>query len=230
VTETDDSGSDVVLEHVVEPREGLRVGLPWERIEPGMTFAGVVATTRLLLFTPSAAFAVMRRQGNIVPPLVYVVALGTLGTFFGLIWQSWARAMLGSVAGGNLQSVALANSYSVTSIVLAPLFILLAAVVATAVHHVCLLLFGGAPRPPEVTLRVVCYAWGAAYVWMFIPACGGLIATVWGAAMTITGLREAHGVPSGRATAAVVVPYLVAGCCAVLMWTFLATTMIGSLQ
>jgi len=216
-------------EVVVERRDGLRVGVPWERIDPGMSFAGLVQTTRMLLFTPNEAFALMRLKGSMAAPLVYLVALGTIGTFFGLLWQSWARAMLGSIAGGNLQTLAVANSYGVMSFVVAPFVVLLMAVVATGVHHLCLLLFGGAPRPPEVTLRVVSYAWGASYVWMLIPACGGLVATVWGAAMTIAGLREAHGIPRGRAAAAVVVPYLTAICAALVLWAVMATAMIGSL-
>jgi len=216
-------------EAVLERREGLRVGVPWERLEPGISFAGLVRTTRMLLFTPTDAFAMMRLQGAMAAPLIYLIALGTVGTFFGLLWQSWARAMLGSIAGGNLQTLAATNSYGVMSFVIAPFVILLMAVLATGVHHLFLLLLGGAPRPPEVTLRVVCYAWGASYVWMLIPVCGGLVATVWGAAMTIAGLREAHGIPRGRAAAAVVVPYLVAICAAVLLWTVMATTMIGSL-
>jgi len=214
----------------VEKREGLRVGVPWERTVPGMSFGGLVQTTRMLLFTPTDAFAMMRLKGMMAAPLVYLVAIGTVGTFFGLLWQTWARAMLGSVAGGNLQTLALANSYGVMSFVVAPFIILLMAVLATGVHHLFLLLFGGAPRPPEVTLRVVCYAWGASYVWMLIPACGGLVATVWGAAMTVAGLREAHGVPRGRAIAAVMVPYLLAICSALVLWTVMAMATIGTLQ
>jgi len=213
----------------LERREGLRVGVPWERTEPGMSGRGLVRTTRLLLFTPTDAFAMMRLKGMMAAPLVYLVALGTIGTFFGLLWQSWARAMLGSVAGGNLQSLALANSYGVMSFVVAPFVILLMAALAAGVHHLFLLLFGATPRPPEVTLRVVCYAWGASYVWMLIPACGGLVATVWGAATTIAGLREAHGVPRGQAAAAVIVPYVVAVCAAMVLWTVMATAMMGSL-
>ncbi len=224
----DDGGEDVVPVDIERP-EGLRVGVPWERPTPGMSFAGLVQTTRLLLFTPTDAFGLMRVNGTMTAPLVYLVVLGTVGTFFGLLWQSWARAMLGSVAGGNLQTLAVANSYGVMSFVIAPFVILLMAVVATAVHHLFLLLLGGAPRPPDVTMRVVCYAWGASYVWMLIPACGGLVATVWGAAMTIAGLRQAQGVPGGRAAAAVVVPYLIALCGLLALWTVMATTMLDSL-
>ncbi len=213
----------------VEKREGLRVGVPWERTAPGMSFAGLVQTTRMLLFTPSDAFGMMRLKGTTAPPLIYLVAIGTVGTFVGLLWQTWARAMAGSIGGGNLQSLALANSYGVMSFVVAPFVILLLAVVVTGVHHLSLLMFGGAPRPLEVTLRVVCYAWGASYVWMLIPVCGGLVATVWAAVMTIVGLQEAHGVPRGRAVAAVVVPYLIGICGAMVLWAVMVTAMIGTL-
>lgn len=212
------------------PPEGLRVGLPWERVDPGMSPGSLLRTVRLILFTPGEAFGLMRLRGPLTAPLVFLVALGTLGTFFGLMWQSWARAMLGSFAGGNLQSLALTNSYGVMSFVLAPFVIAVLAVITTGIHHLFLLMFGGAPRPVEVTLRVVCYAWGASYVWMLVPACGGLFATVWGAALTIAGLRDAHGVPSGRAAAAVIVPYLIIGCCVLLLWMMIATATLGAIQ
>jgi hypothetical protein len=212
------------------PPEGLRVGLPWERVDPGMSLGGMLKTSRMLLCTPAQAFDLMRLNGPLTAPLVYLVALGTLGTFFGLMWQSWARAMLGSFAGGNFQSLALTNSFGIMSFVLAPFVIAVLAIVATGIHHLFLLVFGGAPRPVEVTLRVVCYAWGASYVWMLIPACGGLVATVWGATMTIVGLRVAHRIPGSRAAAAVIVPYLTIGCCVFILWMFLATATLASVQ
>ncbi|NKB89402.1 MAG: hypothetical protein GKS06_14375 [Acidobacteria bacterium] len=208
--------------------EGLRVGLPWERVDPGMSPGGLMQTLRLLLFSPGAAFQMMRIQGVMSAPIVFLVLLGTIGTFMGFMWQSWARVMLGSMADTPFRDLALANSYGVMSFVVAPFFIMVMAAVATGVHHLCMLVFGGAPRPADVTLRVVCYAWGASYVWMFIPACGGLIAAVWGAVLTISGLREVHGIPGGRAAAAVIVPYVVAGCCLMLIWVLLATTMLAS--
>lgn len=216
-------------EEVVQRREGLRVGVPWERIDPGMSFGGLVQTTKMLLFNATDAFGMMRLKGSMAAPIVYLIVLGTVGTFVGLLWQSWARAMLGSIAGGDLQTLALANSYGVMSFVVAPFVILLMAVLAAGVHHLFMLLIGGAPRPAEVTLRVVCYAWGASYVWMLIPVCGGVVATVWGAAMTIAGLREAQGIPGGRAAAAVIVPYVVAVCAALVLWTVMATAMISAL-
>jgi len=212
-----------------EPREGLRVGLPWERMEPGMSPAGLLQTIRLVLFTPADAFGMMRVQGSMAAPIVFLLALGTVGTFFGLIWQSWAQGMLASM-GGQLPSFVSQSPVGVLSFVLAPLFIALVALIATGVHHLFLMMFGGAPRSPEVTLRVVCYAWGANYVWMIIPVCGNLVATVWAAALTIVGLQWAHGIPRGRAAAAVLVPYVIAGCCLVLLWSAVTASMLATIQ
>jgi hypothetical protein len=214
---------------IAEPREGLRLGLPWERQEPGMTPGGLMQTVRLLLFTATEAFQMMRRDGVMTAPIVFLVALGTVGTFFGLLWQSWARAMAGALGGGNLQTLMTQNSLGVMSFVLAPFFVTLFALLAAVMHHAFLLLLGGAPRPLHVTLRVVCYAWGANYVWMLIPVCGTFIGTVWGAVLTVVGLREAHGIPGGRAVAAVLVPYLLAACCLFATWSLVTASMLASL-
>lgn len=213
-----------------EPREGLRVGLPWERLEPGMTPGALMASARLVLFTPTDAFRMMRLEGVLTAPFVFLVALGTLGTFFGLIWQSWSRAIMGTIGGSDFVGLLGTNTLGVMSFVLAPFFVVLGALIATAIHHVFLLLFGGAPQPPEVTLRVVCYAWGANYLWMMLPLCGGIIGTIWCVVATIVGLREAHGVPGGRAAAAVLVPYLIVACCLMMLLPVLAASTIAALQ
>ena len=47
---------------------------------------------------------------------------------------------------------------------------------------------------------------------------------------TIVGLREAHGVPGGRAVAAVLVPYLVVACCLMMLLPVLMASTIAALQ
>ena len=211
-------------------REGLRVGLPWERHEPGMTPGTLLESARMVLFSPADAFGMMRIEGSMAPPLLFLVALGTIGMFFGLLWQTWSRALMISLGGPAFEDVLAANSIGLMSFVLAPVVTLLMAVIATGVHHLFLLMFGGAPRPIDVTLRVVCFAWGASYIWLILPLCGGFIATIWGAVATVVGLREAQGVPGGRAAAAVLVPYLFALCCMMIATVFLYSAALAGLQ
>lgn len=70
----------------------------------------------------------------------------------------------------------------------------------------------GSDKPFSTTLRVVCYA-VAPNVLTAIPVVGGF-AGLYTLVLEVWGLREAHGVSTGRAVFAVLWPVLVFGCCA----------------
>jgi hypothetical protein len=76
------------------------------------------------------------------------------------------------------------------------------------------MLFGGAPRGFEATLRVRCYA-EAASLFRLVPFCGMPIFVIYSLVLTIVGLSEAHGIGRGRAAAAVLLPLLFLCCCCV---------------
>ncbi len=190
-----------------------RPGVPWEADDPGRSATGALDTVRGVLFAPNETFRNMRRSGDLGGAIAFLLILGTFGSFFGLLWQSATRSMIGPFGGLDFGEIAVANTLGIIGFILAPVAVLVFAVVITGIYHLLLLLFGGAPHPPETTLKTVCYAAGANYVWLAMPFCGGLVATLWGIVSTTIGLREAQGVPTGRAAAAVLVPYLLVCCC-----------------
>ncbi len=193
-----------------------RPGLPWEADDPGRSAHGVFDTIRVVLFSPTEAFRSMRQGGDVPGAIAFLLIVGTFGSFFGLLWQAATRTMVGSFGGLNFGEIAVANTIGVFWFIAAPIAVLLFAVVVTGIYHLLLLLFGGAPHPPETTLKTVCYAAGANYIWLAMPLCGGLVATLWGIVSTTIGLREAQEVPTGRAAAAVLVPYLLVCFCLML--------------
>lgn len=199
-----------------DPGRPRRPGLPWEADDPGRSAAGVLETVRVVLFSPTEAFQSMRRSGDVGGAIAFLLIGGTFGSFFGLLWQAAARTMLGSFGGVNFGEIAIANTIGVIWFIFAPVAVLVFAVVITGIYHLSLLVFGGAPHPPETTLKTVCYAAGANYIWLAMPLCGGLVATLWGIVSSIIGLREAQEVPAGRAAAAVLVPYVLVCCCLLL--------------
>lgn len=158
----------------------------------------------------------------------FLLIVGTFGSFFGLLWQSAARTMVGSFGGVKFGELAVANTIGVIWFIFAPVAVLVFAVIITGIYHLLLLLFGGAPHPPETTFKTVCYAAGANYVWLAVPVCGGLVATLWGIVTSTIGLREAQGVPTGRAAAAVLVPY-VAVCCCLMLSLLVFSAAVGAL-
>lgn len=192
-----------------------RPGLPWECEAPGYSPSGGLQTVRAVLFAPGAAFERMHQTGGLGAPILFVVIFGTLGTFFGLLWQSAMRTLIGAELGGDAASIVLSNTFSVLMLLLSPVLVLLWSAMMAAIYHLLLLLFGGAPQPFETTYRVVCYATGATYLWLVIPMCGGFVAAIWNLVATIIGLTRAQEVPGGRAAAAVLLPLiLVCFCCA----------------
>ena len=181
----------------------------------------------MVLLSPTRAFRSMRRSGDVGGAIGFLLIVGTFGSFFGLLWGVATRTMIGSISGLNFGEIAAVNTVAIIQFILAPLAVLVFAVVLTGIYHLLLLLFGGAPHPPETTLKTVCYAVGANCVWLAIPFCGTLVAGLWWIVSATIGLREAQGVPSGRAAAAVLVPYLLACCCLLLLLLMFST--IGAL-
>jgi len=100
----------------------------------------------------------------------------------------------------------------VLQIVLGPVMIAIGLFVSSAILHVLLMLFGGAPRGFEATFRVRAYAEAAALL-RLIPGCGTPVYVVYILVLAIVGLSEAHGVSRGRAAAAVLLPLVVLCCC-----------------
>lgn len=197
-------------------------GLPWEAGETARTPTGALRTLSAVLLSPAQAFQAMRRTGGVGDPLLYLVLVGTVGLAFGLFWQMAVRGWLGSLGvPGELDGLALEEGVAVAMLLLTPLLLVIGAAVGTAIYHLMLLLLGGAPQPIETTFRVVCYASGSTYSLQIVPLCGGIIAMFWSLVAIIIGLREAQGVSTGRAAAAVLIPAALFCLCCALMWTTL---------
>ena len=197
------------------PPSDTRPGLPWEVRLPGETVSSAFATIRLVLLAPSDAFSRMQQTAGVGEPLLFGVIFGTIGAFFAQLWDTWMRSVAMSMVGGDFADLAVQNTLGVFAFIFTPFFVAFIIVLASAIYHLMLMLFGGAPYPYETTLRVVSYTTGATWVFNLIPLCGGLIGGLWGLVVIIIGLREAQEVPGGRAAAAVLVPILLLLlCCA----------------
>jgi len=191
-----------------------RTGLAWERRDELGPGPAILQTIREVVFSPSAAFAAMRRGGGWAEPLGFAVLVGSVFAWVGQGWNLLTRSvMVGALEGTpglDTQAIAAANVQEVWVALLTPLFLLAWTFIVAAVFHGMLVLFGGAPYGFETSFRVVCYSW-AASVFQLLPICGALIGWVWGIVVVIIGLREAQEVPGGRAAAAVLVPAI--SCC-----------------
>ncbi|HEX6203478.1 MAG TPA: YIP1 family protein [Thermoanaerobaculia bacterium] len=196
-----------------------RPGLPWDREKTGNA---LVDTTKSLITAPGAAFAEMREKGDYASPIFYALILGTLGAIIGQIWNLvFGATMLQwlppDVQGQLAPMFAADVGALVLNIVLAPIFVLFGLFVGAGIYHLFLLLLGATKESTagyEGTMRVSAYA-SVANVAQIIPLVGTVVTMVWTIVLTVIGLSRVHNTSTGKALAAVLLPFLLCCLCAV---------------
>lgn len=188
-----------------------RSGLPWDERQTKGFFNAFVETLMMVLGKPGVAFTVMKREGGLGEPLLYLV----VGSSFGIIVYFLMTLLLPSAIPlgdrHGLGHLVGAGIGSVFMIILAPVFAAIGAFIASAIFHVCLMIVGGARHSFETTFRVVCFTGGSIDPLLIIPFCGGLIVGIWKIVLYCIGLSRAHETDIGRAVLAVFLPLIV--CC-----------------
>src|SRR5438876_2101086 len=156
-----------------------RSGLPWDKRQIKGFFNAFVETLMMVLGKPTVAFTVMKREGGLGEPLLYLV----VGSSFGIIVYILMTLLLPSAIPlgdrHGLGHLVGAGIGSVFMIILAPVFAAIGAFIASAIFHVCLMIVGGARHSFETTFRAVCFTGGSVDPLLIIPFCGGLIVGVW---------------------------------------------------
>jgi hypothetical protein len=211
-----------------------RAGLPWENRSGLLDLGAMFRTIGKVLFDAPAAYRSMKTDGGLGGPLFFAVLLGTICGWVALLWQllfSGVMEGLMPTGGespfgnyGNLSFMA-STTFKVAQAVMLPGIILLVLFIIAAIYHLFLMMFGGAKRSFETTVRVLCFSAGSTAIFQLIPFCGGLIAFVWGLVIDIIGLAEAHETGTGKAAAAVLVP--IAACCLCFIVTIAAAVALG---
>jgi hypothetical protein len=186
--------------------------LPWE--QPGYpALEALYETAKLFLLRPSEAFARMSISGDLGRPLTFAVVLGWIGIIAGQIYQIVMPGMPWRYLPGMDRGLdfAVPVVYTIGTMVLAPIFVLLAIFIWAAILHLFLLVVGAANSGFVATVRVVCYA-GSTQVIAVVPLCGGFLAGLWAIALEIVGLAAAHRTTQAKTAVAVLLP--IALCCA----------------
>lgn len=204
--------------------------LPWE--DPAYPrLEALYETAKLVLFNPREAFSRMNPTVSLGKPILFAVILGWVAIIVGQIYQWAFRSTLASLMPGMFarQDMFFSKVASVIAVITAPVWVLFGLGLATLVIHLFLLLFGGAQRGFETTLRTLAYS-EATYVFEVIPLVGGLIAILWWFFVSIVGLAQAHGTTTGRAAGAVLTPVLLCCVCVVAVLVMAGAAIFGALQ
>ena len=159
----------------------------------------------------------MRRSGGFGNPLGFMMLSIISANMLLLIEVFLATMIFAYIAsGGNVNWVANIVGFGViaVSIIINGLISAsLGSFIAAAVLHVCLLIFGGANAGYEATYRVHAYGHGSVYMLLAIPLIGPLFYVPMYFVVMIFGLMYAHQTEGWRASAAVLLPGVLFGCC-----------------
>ena len=196
--------------------------LPWEQPDyPALE--ALFETAKLVITRPGEAFARMSLTGTLGRPLLYAVIFGWIGVIasqaYSLALRGAMQSMFGSLGMGGPfggRAFHLPVMFSVATMVLAPIFVLIGVFIMAAILHLFLVLVGGANTGFASTLRVLCYA-GTVQIMQIVPLCGGTIAAIWAIVLWIIGLAIAQRTTQGKAALAVLLPLALCCVCVVIV-------------
>ena len=210
----------------------VRSGTAWEdRAERGF-FGGLLSTLRESLLRPTEFFKSMKVTGGLTDPLLYAMIVTMFGFLVSYVWQLLLRDVVHGFLPHDLRGSEGFDPYSglglsIFSLVM-PFLIIAVLFLWSGVLHVLLLLVKGAKNGFEATFRAVSYSYGA-NLFLVLPFCGGLFASLWGMVMVIIGLKEAHGTSGGKASFAVLFPLILCCVLALLITLLIFGTIAASL-
>jgi len=174
---------------------------PWEDAENLGWPQAFIQTINNSLFSTKSFFAQLPSYGGYQKPLIFGIILASIGMIFQQVWSVvFQMGPLGQY-GGRAMAIALIVFAPVLAAILLPLSSLL--------FHACLLLVSERTHKGfEATLRVCCYSRSAGLC-QFVPVLGPLADAILGTYLLVIGLREVHGISTGKAAVAVFLPWIV---------------------
>jgi len=192
----------------------------WER-RPGVKLIpAFFMTIRDVLFEPHLTFPRMPVDGRLIPPTTFLLLLQfTVGLVSYAIGIALELVQLPYYSQAFSRSEELKNlnfPVWIFFILIPGAFILWVAIwlgfnfLIAGVHHLVLMLLGGAKKGYDATYKVVCYSYSA-QVFNLIPICGGFAVLPFFFVSSIIGLSKVHGIEGWKASVAMLAPYVL--CC-----------------
>ena len=211
----------------VPPESERPQGNPWER-RATLGFAdGFIQSLKLFTTSPTEAFAQTFKKGDFGSPLLFAIIVGWIGLAIGQIWETLMGASILSMMPPEVRNsipfVPGSTAGFLMSVIFAPVYIIIALFIWSAILHLCMIIVGGLSKSTagfEGTFRVVSYSC-VAQLANLIPVAGGFISLIWSLVLAIVGLQQLHHTTAGKSVAAVLIPALLCCVCASLAAGFL---------
>ena len=147
-------------------------------------------------------------------PLIYGVICGVIGSYVGILWL-WvflSQVLKFLPPQASLLTAFISNLVLALILISIPILYAFKILVDSFITYICLLIVGGNKKGFKATFRTYCYA-GGAYLFYLIPFYVfpflGLIWWVYWKILIILGVREGHGISTGKAALAVLLPLIV---------------------
>lgn len=194
---------------------------PWESGEGFIN--AFYRTTRDCLLSPVEFFKKISVGEGYWAPLIYGLITGIIGqgaTFF-WIWLFTAQFI-------PFEKLPFQYSFSILKVIIPlPFQQAITLFIVSAVIHVCLMIVGGNRTGYKTTFRAICYS-NSAQLFNIVPFIGSFVGFIYTIVLFILGVREGHGIRTGKAVFAVLLPLIII-LVLVIVAVVLAIIFIGSL-
>lgn len=191
---------------------------PWPPGEQDSILDGFTETWSGAALRPRSFFAAMPASLSFGAALLYYLVVGIVAAairlFWGLVLPAPDITFLDELFPNAMRGSPLVEFLA------SPLTLLLSLYLAAGITHLLVLLLVPNHRRFGTTLRVFCFAYSPALC-AVVPYAGSAVGFVWLTALSIIGVREAHGTSGARAAATVLVPLALALACIALAYALL---------
>lgn len=198
--------------------------------DDGPFFSRLWNTFVATMFHPGTFFSETPTDAGIGKPLLYSLIVGSIGMVSAFIWQLAFLALEVPFFSPPQNEMSPMMPALFTPLILAvwavlsPILIIIWSFIYSGILHLALMMVKGNEQGFEATYRTVAYS-TSTYLFNLIPFCGGIIGGIWQIVITIIGLKETHGISTGKAVVAWILPIIFCCGCGI---AFIALGMIGA--
>jgi hypothetical protein len=183
---------------------GEERGATWEG--GGGFISAFFKTVKESLFSPVQFFRNNAVGKGYWPALIYGLIVGVIGWGVSMVWQWHFFSRWFPVQ--SLPAIPY-NLHLVVMTIALPFLGVISVFIGSVVTHICLLIVGGNKSGFRTTFRVICYSYSG-QLFFIIPFIGSTVGSIYTLVLTIIGVREGHGISTGRAVLAVLFPLILA--------------------